>query len=277
MQTNRNTLSATLFLLAIVNVALAQDLGREMQTGEDMAKAHPDSLVRLTAGTQSFVGLFNGTVTKQRRGGVILLHGPDHTPDARDILKPLAARLPERGWDTLAIQAATPETSAATVDYNALLPLTGERIDSAMQYLETRKSNPVVLLGTGTGALAVLRFLADKPDAKIAAAVLIDIPMEADQENAVIADLEKTKKPLLDISSNRTRKLSTDKDRKRKRAQRENEDYRQLPMNDTTSGFQEVEDMLGNRIAGWLQRFIPPTDQPPAEAAGQIAAPAPQN
>ena len=264
----------TLCLLALLGLAAhAQDRALENTIGDEMTQRKPDATVWLEAGSQKFAALMVPAITKTKRGGIILVHGADEPPDARNILTPISQKLPERGWDTLAIQAALPEQGSLPEQHLGLIASSLDRIESAVNYLQNRKSTPVALLGVGTGAVAALRFAAEKPDAKLAAIVIIDPPSDTSSEAALLADLAKTRIPALDVQSNRSKTLTQATYLKRKRAAQENPRYRQTGLIDATAGYSELEDMMTNRIGGWLMKETPEPEQD--GAAAKAATPPP--
>lgn len=253
-----------LILLLLSQLAHAQDALRESLAGSEMTQRHPDTVVSLDAGSQKFAGVFVAAIPKDKRGGVIMIHGDDAPPDSRDLLEPLRDKLPQKGWDTLAIQTALPEQAAATEQYLGLLPLAQARIDAAIQFLDQRQSTPIMLMGYGAGTLAVLRFAAEKQEAKLGGVVIVETPSDPALQAPLVADLAKIKSPLLDITSHRTNTLTTELNLNRKRAQKDNPGYRQIVLIDAERGYQELEEMLINRIHGWLSKMADEAKQPPA-------------
>lgn len=263
-----NIVAASLTALAICQHSYATDLLREQKIVEDMApRTDVNEMVWLESSGAKFQALYREAVPKDTHGGVILLHDLDASPDAADILRPLRKRLPDRGWDSLSLQVPVREAGAALQDYFALLPEAVERIKAGIAYLQSKNIARITLIGHHAGALMTLRYLAETSDRTVNAAILIDLPLaeHSEQEQATLADLAKSKLPLLEILSSREQALTSESAQKRKRAMKNNPGYRQTVIADPEARFSDVEDLLTNRIHGWLMRLPPPEETQKAE------------
>jgi len=218
----------------------------------------------LEAAGRKFPALYREAITKETRGGVILLHRLNASPDAKDILQPLRSRLPERGWNSLALQTPSREAGADWQGHRALLPEAVERIRAGVAYLQAQESDPIALVGYESGALMVLHYLAEAADRTVIGTAIIDPPVTgvAEQDEASLADLGKINVPLLDILSTRKGALSSEAVQTRKRIMKNNNGYRQIAIANPDSGLRDVEDLLINRIQGWLVRILPPAQKP---------------
>jgi len=241
----------------------ATDLLREQRMAEETTAGTSGEAIQLEASGTKFQALHREAV-KKTRGGVILVPAMDATLDAAELMQPLRKRLPERGWDTLALQAPMREAGAELKDYLTLLPEGIERIRAGVAYMKARNRDRIVLIGDRTGALMVLRYLTTNPDHSVTAAVIIDPPLSSVEEcdGAGLADLGKLNLPLLDILSDRKGSLADQSAQTRKRIMKQNKAYRQMTIADSQAHFEDVQDLLINRIHGWLVRSFAETQNP---------------
>jgi pimeloyl-ACP methyl ester carboxylesterase len=190
-------------------------------------------------------------------------------PDA-GLLQAVRRSLTQRGWSTLAIVTPIAEPSAPEQRPLDLLPQGLGRVEAGLKHLQDQSVQPAALVGEGLGALIAIRFLAERPEAGIKAAVLIDAPSSVPLESAVLAALGKVKIPVLDILANRNDGAVPEAALQRRRIQGENPGYRQLVVDVSRAGYGELRETLGNLMHGWLSRTL---DAPEPEL--KPAAPAP--
>jgi dienelactone hydrolase len=253
--------AACLIALALGQGGHATDLLREQRMADEMTVQARGEAVQLEASGVKFQALYREAVTKEIRGGVILVPGMDATPDATELVQPLRKRLPERAWDTLALQPPLREAGADLKDYLALLPEGTERIRAGVAYMKARKQDRIALVGDRTGALIVLRYLTANSDRSVTAAVIIDPPLSSAEEldAAGLTDLGKLSLPLLDMLSDRKGSLAEQSAQARKRIMKQNGTYRQTTVVDPQPRFKGEQDLLVNRIHGWLVRSFAET------------------
>lgn len=68
-------------------------------------------LLKLSAGDEEFIGLFQEYNTAQPLGAVLILHDEGSNPDNNQLIAPLRTYLPDYGWNTLAIAIPEPDTT----------------------------------------------------------------------------------------------------------------------------------------------------------------------
>ncbi|PYF81619.1 uncharacterized protein DUF3530 [Marinomonas alcarazii] len=169
----------------------------------------------LEANGESFLTLYNPSLTRSTEGCVILLHSDNEHPDWPDAIGPLRNALPEHSWCTLAIEvpdiikrAAPVQTSPSENSNNQEstgLPNQANvfaRVEAAMNRARTDGIEQFVLLGYKTGASYALAFLAENPEAG-EALILIDIESPtalSDYTNA--QKIRQISKPTLDYYVN---------------------------------------------------------------------------
>ena len=96
-------LAAALLLTAN---ALAADVARThaLEAAWRSAGDLDGDVVELSAGDRSALAIHRPAAGRERRGGVILIHGRGTNADSRETLHPLRIGLSDAGWDTLSIQ-----------------------------------------------------------------------------------------------------------------------------------------------------------------------------
>lgn len=248
----------------------AMDMHRELQIAEEIgARAHPDEAIRLEASGLGFQGLYREAVSKDVRGGIVLLHGRDSNQDAADLIRPLRRGLTEHGWSTLslAMPIAVPDNPQGHAD---LVPEAIARLQSGIAFLKEKKIETIALLAHDAGAWTVLRYLADASDSSVKAAVLIDPSPVRELDVPPISPAgspSAVRLPMLEILSRRMSVPMDDEASRKRTAMKANPSYRLVILNEPDRGWQDSGDFLLNRIHGWLSQLQ-------ASAASTAATPA---
>ncbi|NJD05840.1 MAG: DUF3530 family protein [Methylococcaceae bacterium] len=253
----------------------AQDLGREIQMGQEMELREGRETLWLEAAGVRFAALHRLAIGGRKRGGMLLVPDSGSAPDA-GLLQAIRLVLPERGWNTLAIVTPIAEPDASEQRILDLMPLGVGRIDAGLKQLRNDPSTAVALVGQGIGALMVARFVAERPDAGVKALVLIDAPSAPSLDAALLEALGKIKSPVLDVLANRSSAAEPEAALQRKRAQQANSGYRQVVVADARGDYGELRETLGNLIHGWMSRILDATLEPrPTAAPGSAPSPVP--
>lgn len=233
---------------------LATDVHQEHQIAKDIGtRINPNEAIWLETADFRFQGLYREAVSKNVRGGVILLHGSHSHQDAADFIHPLRRGLPEHGWSSLSLAMPTSESGDLQSDAN-LLPEAILRLHSGVAFLKPKNIGNIALLAHDTGAWAALNYLAQSPDQAVKAVVLIDpAPIREPDPVPISPDrLSTIRVPMLEILSSRL-SVPIDEETSRKRtAMKTNSSYRLLVLNEPDHGWQDIEDFLINRVHGWL-------------------------
>lgn len=233
---------------------LATDVHRERQIADDIGtRTHPDEAIRLEASDFGFQGLYREAVSKDVRGGVILLHGRHSNQDAADLIRPLRLGLPVHGWSSLSL--AMPISDADDLQGHAnLLAETTARLQSSVEFLKQKKIGNIALLAHDIGAWTALSYLADSPDGAVKAAVLIDpAPVRKLDPPPISPDsLSAIRLPILEILSSRISVPMDDEASRKRAAMKTNPSYRLLVLNEPDHGWQDIGEFLVNRVHGWL-------------------------
>lgn len=256
-------------------VSLAADVLREQALADERVQhSAADEAPNLEAGGKRFFALFRDALRPDAHGGIVLLNDFDTPLDSTALMQALRKTLPERGWATLAIQIPLREAGAAPREYLHLLPETVERIQTAVGFLQGRKTENIALLGFRHGGIGVVRYLANQPASTVRAAVLLNLPGGDTMPDAPwLEDLGKVRLPLLDLWVGPDADVEAEPARQRRRLTKNNAGYRLSVIADARSTVEDVTGLVVNRIHGWLLNLekpsansLPPS---PEEAAGR--------
>ena len=235
--------------------ACATDPFRESElVGEVTSRYGRDETVWLNAEGRRFAAMMRDSSARQTLGGVALLHGIEESPDAPNLIQALRKALPVRGWTSLSLVAPVREAGADIDAYLGLMAESVGRLTAGVAYLNDKQTVPIAVVGHRSGALAVVRYLAQHPDAKAAAAVLVDLPVVAAAE--METEMPRIRTPMLDIVTDTAKRGNADWALKRKGLMKNNDRYRQVVIADAGTKLQALEEMLVNRIHGWLKREL---------------------
>lgn len=233
--------------LGLAGICQATDTVREAALIEGVTSRYgKDESIWLTAGKDRFAALLRETGRSSVEGSIVLLHGIDKSPDDPELLLHLRTGLAERGWTTLGLFAPVREGGAGVSAYMAMEAEYTARLQAATSFLAGKQLAPPVFIGQRTGAAMLVKYLAGGGEA--AAVVLIDLPNDAS------VGLDKVKVPVLDIVAGVEQPGHDDQARQRRTLIKSNAGYQQLRIIDAGSDLGLLQEMLLNRIHGWLKR-----------------------
>lgn len=217
----------------------------------------------------TFFSIFTPHETDTPKGAIILLHGSGAHPDWSDIIHPLRAELPDRGWATLSIQL--PLTFPDKKDNDSqvkAIQASVARIQAAVNFLQAESYDKIILVAHSFGSLMALNFLqlevaASKPDGTplINAAVIIGSPSSGStaplNSPAMIA---KIKIPLLDLygSKDLDSVMRSAKARKTAAKKAQNKNYRQVETIGANHFYHGLNDELVSYVNNWLSKTLYP-------------------
>lgn len=252
-------------LLLMASPLSAADLDDERDLAEQIAvRVSPEEIVKLEISGIPFQGLYRDSPEKQRRGGVIILHGRKANQDAAELIHPLRTVLPTHGWATLSISLPLAETRAESENFSSLLPESVGRLRSAIDYLKPKELGDIALIGHDSGAWVVLNYLIQQPDDAVRAVVLIDpAPILGLSGFPVsLSKLSSLTLPLLELISRHEGQAPNEESRERRTAFKALPHYRQVFIETPDMRWKDTEEYLIQRIHGWLQRMeaIAPRD-----------------
>ncbi|MEY4194814.1 MAG: hypothetical protein RLZZ226_1182 [Pseudomonadota bacterium] len=261
-----------LLLLWIAGVGATADLDDERELAAQLAARNsPEDVLKLSVSGIPFQGLYRDSLVKQRRGGIILLHGRKSNQDAAELIHPLRVALPGHGWATLTCSLPLAETDAEAANFASLMPESVGRLRAAVTAMQQKDIQDIALIGHDSGAWVALNYLLQQPDPAIRAVVLLDpAPIRGlDKFPVKLARLSSLKLPLLELLSHRSGDTPDDEARERKTALKTLADYHQIRVETPNDGWKTVEDYLLQRLHGWLSRMLarPKPAATPADTA----------
>lgn len=276
----------SLCALLAVHCAYATDTALEKQWSDELVKSIPDEEIAwLDIPSGKFFSLYTEDTTGTLQGAAIILHTLGSHPDWSEVVAPVRKALPEYGWSTLSIQMPVMPMSEPVDRHAVLFDEIAERIQAAVNYLQSKGINNIVLIGHGLGAAMGAAFLAANEESGIKAFVGISITtyQGLDPRMYSPASLENIKLPVLDIYGSRdldnvtlANKARAIAARKAAAAVTQNQEltpfeqsataqaafskksgfisYRQFEITGADHSFRGFEDLLSKRIVGWLKQ-----------------------
>jgi hypothetical protein len=223
----------------------------------------------LEASGESFLTLYQPSLTSSTQGCVIMLHSDNEHPDWPDAIAPLRDAMPEYSWCTLSIEIpdivkrAEPVKIATPPTNNTQSPIelpnqsiVFARIQSTIDYAKNQGVEQFTFLGYGTGASYALSFLAANPSSGEALA-LIDIESPPNLSDYEIAQqIRQVTQPILDYYVNKTGNDQFALWRKQAANQREDKigDFTQIDaLPDRVTG-KNSKQLLIQRVRGFLKQ-----------------------
>ncbi len=198
-------LLASSFLLLSTLSVLAADLEKERRMKEQIIDyiMHGDA-VMLADGPphedHRFLSIFTEAESLPAKGAVIIMHGRGYHPNWPELVYPLRTGLPEYGWHTLSIQMPVLDNLATFYDYLGIVPESFPRIDAALDYLESRNIENIVLLAHSCSVHMAMAWLHKNPDKGVSAFIGVGMgSTDKGQPMPKQFPLEEIKIPVLDI------------------------------------------------------------------------------
>lgn len=263
-------------------------------TDADLEKKWSDELVKTAAEGEvvwldipggKFLSLYREDTTGSPQGATIILHSLGTHPNWPEVIAPLRKALPGYGWATLSLQMPVMPMNEPLDRHVSLFDEMPARIQSAVNYLQGKGINNIVLIGHGLGATMGAAYLAANEESGIKAFVGISMVAYKDLDPRMNspASLEKIKLPVLDIYGGRdldnvrlTSTARANAARKSGTSVAENQEltpfkqsataqaafskksgfiaFRQFEIPGADHSFTGFEDLLSKRIIGWLKQ-----------------------
>lgn len=134
------------------------------------------------------------------KGTVILLHNMSGHPNWQSVIGPLSRGLPDSGWSTFSVQMPV-RTNCGGRGHAVLLNESPSRIAAAIDYLQARGENNIIILGHGLGAIMAVSYLAESARQDIAGLVVVGLYMleNTDERMWAALNMSKLTLPILDI------------------------------------------------------------------------------
>lgn len=128
--------------------------------------------LELSAG-HKFLTLY--TPVANAKAGVIVVHGMGVHPDW-GLIGPLRQQLPDAGYATLSVQMPVLKADAKEGEYPAIFDEAAERIRVALDFMQAKGYQKVMLVTHSMGCRMTARFLEKNPKAAVAGWVAIGAP-----------------------------------------------------------------------------------------------------
>jgi pimeloyl-ACP methyl ester carboxylesterase len=212
--------------------------------------------VWLEADGHRFLAIYTPAETASTRGTVLLVHGLGAHPDWPQVIQPLRSGLSEKGWQSLSIQMPLPLEGIDTAGRAALLREGGDRLQTALAWLEGKGMTPVTLIAHSRGGVDALHFVVTHDSAPIVSLVLIGTSADYDDvpdDVGPLQSLREIKRPVLDIygENDHENVIKTAPDRRKAAAG--NPGYRQLKVPGADHFFDGEETSLLAEVTRWLE------------------------
>jgi pimeloyl-ACP methyl ester carboxylesterase len=160
--------------------------------------------------------------------------------------------------------------------YGPLLDEVGPRMDAAIAYLKSKGAGPIALVAHSLGATMSASWLAERPNAPIAAYVAIGMPGGGtDPRLDTLAKMGRIRCPMLDLYGQHDLEpvVETAQARVRSALEGGNAGYNQIQVPGADHFFEGEEAALLDSVAGWLDAAVPTQGQSPGQTQAQGAAP----
>ena len=249
-----------LLSLLIANSLHAVNLTEEQRLSEHLdGSGLRGSTHWLTADDIRFLTILEQSTADKRLGGVILLHDAGDHANGADMIAPLCHALALRGWDTLSVQLPRPSDPASAAEQAAAVSQAVPRLAAAVQFLKTRESVPISLVGHGLGARMALAYLEQGRDDALQALVAIGLALdeaEGGDVDPVSRAISALQLPMLDLYGDRDHPEVTATAPIRRGAAKRNgrEAYRQDRVMGADHRFNGLQEHLQRRVSSWLLR-----------------------
>ncbi len=211
----------------------------------------------LTTPQGRFLSLYTETEHVENKGTVILLHARNSHPSQGWFIESARYFLAEHNWASLAIQLPVLGITADEGDYFDLFDEARQRIQKAVEFLQSGKARNIILIGQDMGAMMACYYLAQaelKVQKDIAALVAVSLPVvETEHPKGQILDnIHSIDKPFLDIYLDTDLPDVVNSARERRIVAKSNSDYRQTQLRAGTYRSQPDDELLVKRVYSWL-------------------------
>jgi pimeloyl-ACP methyl ester carboxylesterase len=166
--------------------------------------------------------------------------------------------LPEAGWHTLSLQLPVLKNEADSKDYPPLFDEVPERIQAGVDFLKAKGINNIVIIGHSLGNTMTTHYLATKKDPAVRAFVAISFGPGYPQDPRMHSynNFSNVTIPTLDIygSGDFEGNLKGVEERKKMAIKAGNKNFQQVRIEGANHFFSNMDDVLLQRVRGWLKR-----------------------
>lgn len=209
--------------------------------------------VSVPGADSEFRAIFTPSTAPTSHGAVILIPDRRGHPDQPRIARPLRTGLPEAGWNTLAIPAPPADRPGGLLDIGT------RRLQAAVDYLQGRDLEPIVLVGHGLGATLGAAYLATRVGAPAAGLATIGWydPEGAQGEYAATEAIASITVPVFDLYGSRDlNAVQHGAGDRLQAARRAGRPYRQEVVEGADHDHTGLGPALTQRLRGWLHATI---------------------
>jgi hypothetical protein len=224
-----------------------QQLERRLEVGK---------IINFSVSGEAFWGVRTQSPVRPLRGGVLLLHDRDGSPDAAGYMHSLRTHLPQHAWETLAIQLPLNFRDAPPKPATEAIREAVPRVRMALQSFKQNNIANVVLLGEGDGARLALDYFVNFQEDALVALIMLELPPDTAEENErILEQVTKLSKPTLEVFD-RTAIEEARLAKQRKLARQSDTTgadprYQQIGIGDRGS-----EDWIAARVRSWINRHV---------------------
>lgn len=243
--------------LAVLAAAASADLETDRRLVDSLTAGAPADGERIELDAQGapFVALHKAGASRPRRGGVVLMHGPQTNLDSPDTVRPLRLGLARAGWDTLSLQLRSPYPGDTRADWLARRDEIAARLGAGLDWLGRQGIEPRVVIALGDSAPIALQYAADQPPRSLLAVVLVSAALYDDDPFGGLAVLTAIALPVLDIYAERDLAEVVDNAAMRRgaaSAEGHKAAFRQVGVAGATAGYEGTTQTLVATVRAWL-------------------------
>ena len=194
-------LATSCLWISALEAATLSDVGKEQRWATQVTDTLFDGeAVWLDAGGHQFLGIDMPPTDGDTGRAAVVVHGIGVHPNWDQVIRPLRVGLAENGWHTLSIQMPVLPNDAEPMAYAPLFDEVTSRFNAAIEYLQSKGQDSLVVVAHSMGSSMTMRYLADSPETPLMGAVLIGMNGRTDNSayNRIDA-FKKVKIPLLDL------------------------------------------------------------------------------
>jgi len=236
----------------------SKQLAKEVTVGE---------VVNLPSKEQEFLAIYTKTNTKNSRGGIILLHDLGTHADWPDIIALLRSELPVKGWNTLSLQLPILPDSTLPKEMDQIFMEIDTRINSGINFYAEKGIYNLVLIGHSFGAVAGIKYLANKIDRRKEIIAFVGISMYNDSYSVNFQQEQSPTNsaslslniPVLDIygSMDYEKVVASAKHRALEAKNSQAANFSQVVLSGADHHFTGLSHNLINRVGTWLNHQAP--------------------
>ena len=264
MKIERKTLALLMLVLGLgTNSALFaetfSDTGKEQRWAQQIIDTLFDGdTLWLNAAGHEYLAIEMEASEGDTGRAAIVVHGIGIHPNWDTVIQPLRVGLTDHGWHTLSIQMPVLLNEAESHEYAPLFDEVAGRINAAIEYLQSRGQQDIVIIAHSLGAAMTMRYMEDVPQPPIRALVLIGMQGGPETVHDNAATLENVSLPALDLYGSEDLPGVVDFAERKAAAAKVagNETFMQLEVDGANHFFEGVDDTLIETVAGWLKETL---------------------